>query len=129
MQEKNVGQISFHKHFKERVLEQPIPDYIRWFHTHDELHYLSYEKTAAITAKNEIKLHAGEFLPTRVMNLFFQLSSDPPESVLENLARLCFVPVTNLLQIYLVSWTRIQHQNTNLLTTETFNRSHMTLPK
>ena len=32
---------------KERVLEQPIPDYIRWFQTNGQLHYLSYEKTAA----------------------------------------------------------------------------------
>ena len=81
---------------KLRVLEQPIPNYLRWFQTHGELHYLSYEKTAAIIAKNEIKLRAGEFLPTRVMNLFFQLSSDPPESVLENLALLCFVPVSDI---------------------------------
>ena len=55
-----------------------------------------YITTAAITAKNEIKLRAGEFLPTRVMNLFFQLSSGPPESVLENLALLCFVPVSDV---------------------------------
>jgi hypothetical protein len=80
---------------KASVLEQPIPDYIRWFQTHGELDYLSYEKTSDIITKNEIKLRAGEFLPTRV-DLFFQLSCDPPESVLVNLALLCFVPVSNV---------------------------------
>ncbi len=75
-------------------VEQPVPDYVRWFQSNGELHYLSFENTVAIISKSsEINLRPGQFMPSRVLELFFQISSDPPESVLAGLAFLCWVPL------------------------------------
>lgn len=74
---------------------QPIPDYIRWFHTSGELHYCSTNHTQQLTEQLEcLQQYPAIFLPGRILSNCFQLSISPPESVLQGLALLTWLPVT-----------------------------------
>ena len=74
---------------------QPIPDYTTWLQNEGELHYLSYEKTAILYNTREIKRPAL-FLPSRILDLFFIMDSDPPDDVLNNIAILAWLPVDDV---------------------------------
>lgn len=107
-------------------VEQPVPDYVRWFRSSGELHYLSFEKTVAIISQSkEIVLRPGEFLPTRLLELLFQLSSDPPESVLANLAFLCWVPVNDVKMHFKEQREKMEKEYENDLERERWKQHHL----
>ena len=60
---------------------QPIPDYVRWFESNGELHYLSYEKTAAFYEEMQIDVPAL-LLPSTVLDWLFVKNNTPPDDVL-----------------------------------------------
>ena len=59
---------------------QPLPDYIRWVKT-GELHYLPFEETSAIYNGPWMDI-PDAFLPTKVLDLCFNIIHNPPENVL-----------------------------------------------
>ena len=74
---------------------QPIPDYTTWLQNEGELHYLSCEKTAILYNTRAIKRPAL-FLPSRILDLFFIMDSDPPDDILNNIAILAWLPVDDV---------------------------------
>ena len=74
---------------------QPIPDYVSWLTSGGELHYLSFEKTAALYS-SEILDSPELFLPSRILNNFFIINPNPPDDVLHTLALLCWIPTNDV---------------------------------
>lgn len=73
---------------------QPIPDYVRWLQSSGELHYCSTEQTKDLTDRLEcLQECAGIFLPSRIFHHCFQLCISPPDSVLQGLAFLSWLPL------------------------------------
>ena len=56
---------------------QPIPDFVRWFESKGDLHYLSYERTAMLYEEIKIDVPAL-FLPSTILDWLFTKNSAPP---------------------------------------------------
>ena len=52
----------------EFLIKQPVPDYVRWFKTGGELHYVPLEKLATLNMEI-IDGTFGAFLPSTVLDL------------------------------------------------------------
>ena len=52
---------------KEYLIKQPVPDYVRWFKTGGELHYIPLEKLPTLNIEN-IDGTFGAFLPSNVLD-------------------------------------------------------------
>lgn len=60
---------------------QPIPDYVSWLTSAGELHYLAIEKTSSLYASSpQLVDSPGLFLPSRILDTFFIIDSDPDVS-------------------------------------------------
>ena len=70
---------------------QPLPDYIRWVKTGD-LHYLPFEETSAIYNGPWMDI-PDAFLPTKVLDLCFNVMHDPPENILKQISLLAWIPL------------------------------------
>ena len=69
---------------------QPLPDYIRWIKT-GELHYLPMEETSIISNGPWTNI-PGAFLPSKILDLFFNIVSDPPDDIILLISLLAWVP-------------------------------------
>ena len=70
---------------------QPLPDYIRWMKT-GELHYLPFEETTAIYSGPWMDI-PDAFLPTKILDLCFNVMHDPPEDILKQISFLAWIPL------------------------------------
>ena len=69
---------------------QPLPDFIRWIKT-GELHYLPFEEASAINCGPWTEI-PDAFLPTKVLDLCFNIIHDPPDDILKQIALLAWIP-------------------------------------
>ena len=69
---------------------QPLPDYIRWIKT-GELHYLPFEETVTVYSGPWMDI-PDAFLPTKVLDLCFNIVHDPPDDVLKQISFLAWIP-------------------------------------
>lgn len=70
---------------------QPIPDYVRWFRTNGELHYMSYEGCKDVDV--EILQKVPElFLPTVILHNARLLFKDFDDEMIASLSLLCWCP-------------------------------------
>lgn len=70
---------------------QPLPDYIRWIKT-GELHYLPLEETSNLAHGRSWTDISGAFLPTKILDLFFNIVHDPSEDIIKQVALLGWIP-------------------------------------
>ena len=77
------------------VVLQPIPDYIRWVGS-TELHFLSYEKTEQLATDMPDINDCNIFLPTRILDIFFDIENDPSDEMLNQLALLSWLPINEV---------------------------------
>ena len=87
---------------------QPLPDYIRWIKT-GELHYLPMEE-AAIISKGPWTDIPGAFLPSKVLDIFFNIVSDPPDDILLQISLLAWVPPHEVREYQKMTDERLQSQ-------------------
>ena len=74
---------------------QPLPDYIRWFHTR-ELHYLPLEERALLLG--EWDDNPGAYLPTTILDLCFAVMPDPPDDIIDQIALLSWITPSEVKQ-------------------------------
>ena len=80
---------------------QPIPDYVSWLTSGGELHYLSIEKTSSLYAVSPQLVDVpGLFLPSRILDTFFIIDSDPPDDILHALALLTWITVDDVIKYF-----------------------------
>jgi hypothetical protein len=72
---------------KEYLIKQPVPDYVRWFKTGGELHYIPFEKLPTLNTEN-IDGTFGAFLPSNVLDLAYKLLKHDIGSVTSSIALL-----------------------------------------
>ena len=77
---------------------QPLPDYIRWLKA-CELHYLPYGERVLLQHRpwDEVP---GIFLPTRVLDLCYSLTDNPPRDVMTCVALLGWVTIQEATEYY-----------------------------
>ena len=76
---------------------QPTPDYVRWFKSERELHYLTTEKTKLISRKTgALKKNSAIFLPSKLLHHSFTFDQNPPDDVLYRLTFLCWLPIMQI---------------------------------
>ena len=81
------------------IERQPVPDYVRWFETGDELHYLPYEKRKRLPTGPWDNCE-GPFLPTKVLELCCKVFPNPPSDLNEDIAILAWVPTPEVKLFY-----------------------------
>ena len=74
---------------------QPLPDYIRWIRT-GELHYLPLEETVNLAHDRSWTDIPGAFLPTKILDLVFNIVHDPSEDIIKQIALLAWIPPHNV---------------------------------
>ena len=77
---------------------QPLPDYMRWFRT-SELHYLPYEERCSLK-EGLWDVIPEIFMPTRILDLCYLLMDNPPTNVMNLIALLAWVTVSEAKQYY-----------------------------
>ena len=85
---------------------QPLPDYLRWLRT-SELHFLPYEERAAL-GPGDWDEKPELFLPTRILDLCFSLTEDPPQNVMTLIALLAWITVSEAKAYYCKLRRRIE---------------------
>ena len=69
------------------LIAQPIPDYVRWYQTGGELHYVPFEKLSSLNTEI-IDGTPGAFLPSNVLDLAFKVFKYDIDSLVPNVALL-----------------------------------------
>ena len=87
---------------------QPLPDYIRWIKT-GELHYLPMEE-ASIISNGPWTDISGAFLPTKILDLFFNIVSDPPDDMIRQISLLAWVSPCEVREYQKMTDERLQSQ-------------------
>ncbi len=69
------------------LIKQTVPDYVRWFKTGGELHYIPLEK---LTTSNTgiIDGTFGTFLPSNVLDLAYKVLKNDISSIISGIALL-----------------------------------------
>lgn len=101
---------------------QPIPDYVTWFKTNGELHYLSFEKTTKLYEEMAIETPAL-FLPSRILDFFFFKNNTPPDDILIGIATLVWIPVSDVSKYFQLKSEKMEKDYNNDVGRETW-RSH-----
>jgi hypothetical protein len=101
---------------------QPIPDYVRWFESNGELHYLSYEKTAAFYEEIQIDVPAL-LLPSTVLDWLFVKNNTPPDDVLFDISILAWIPVQDVTKYFQLKRDKMEKDFKTDVTRETW-RNH-----
>jgi hypothetical protein len=101
---------------------QPIPDYVRWFESNGELHYLSYEKTVALYEEIQIDIPAL-LLPSTVLDWLFVKNSTPPDDVLFEISILAWLPVQDVTKYFQLKRDKMEKDFKKDLARETW-RNH-----
>jgi hypothetical protein len=86
---------------------QPIPDFVKWFESKGELHYLSYERTAALYKDIQIDVPAL-FLPSTVLDWLFAKNNAPPEEILEDISILVWIPIEDVKKYFELKCERME---------------------
>ena len=74
---------------------QPIPDYVRWFKTGGEMHYLSLETQQKLDSRI-IDETPGAFIPSRILELTFKNFRNGLENVLPSICFLSWCTVDDV---------------------------------
>ena len=85
---------------KEFLIKQPVPDYVRWFKTGGELHYIPLEKLATL---NTGIIHGtfGAFLPSNVLELAYKVLKNDISSIISSIALLSWCTEEEVQRYYL----------------------------
>lgn len=76
---------------------QPIPDYVRWFKTGGELHYLTTEETRVITKSiSSLQTTPGLFLAEKLICNLHEVVPHVADEIIREYAILCWIPVSTL---------------------------------
>ena len=78
---------------------QPLPDYIRWFSTGGELHYLPYEKRRSFPTGPWDQC-PGLFLPTKVLELCCKVFPCPPSDLFQDIGLLAWLSINEVTHFY-----------------------------
>ncbi|CAB4021307.1 Hypothetical predicted protein, partial [Paramuricea clavata] len=73
--------------YKELLVAQPIPDYVRWYNTGGELHYIPLEKLLDLNT-NVIDSTPAAFLPSNILDICFKIFKHDVESIIPSIALL-----------------------------------------
>lgn len=88
---------------------QPLPDYMRWFESGGELHYLPYKARKSLTNGRWDNI-PGCFLPSHCLDLAYVLMPKPTGFLLQSLALLCWLPENEVQQFFDEKESEIQRE-------------------
>ena len=77
----------------DRINMQPVPDYVRWYRTKGELHYLGYESRVAMNSSGIINETPEMFLPSAVLELASKVFRNPDAETIHDIALLSWCPI------------------------------------
>ncbi|CAB4026118.1 Hypothetical predicted protein [Paramuricea clavata] len=73
----------------ESLTSQPIPDYVRWYNTGGELHYLPLEKVISLQTE-VVDATPGIYLPSTVLDIAYKVFKYDVENIIQCIALLCW---------------------------------------
>jgi hypothetical protein len=79
--------------------QQPVPDYVRWFNTEGELHYMPLEKVQKLVTEM-IDGTPGAFLPSKVLEMTYKVFAHGIDTVLPYIAFLSWCTEDEVKQFY-----------------------------
>ena len=85
---------------KEFLIKQPVPDYVRWFKTGGELHYIPLEKLTTLNT-GIIDGTFGAFLPSNVLELAYKVLKNDISSITSSIALLSWCTEEEVQRYYL----------------------------
>ncbi|KXJ18944.1 hypothetical protein AC249_AIPGENE25645 [Exaiptasia diaphana] len=90
---------------------QPIPDYVRWFDSGGELHYLSQENANAVANEiSAINETPAMYLPSKILGMMFKAIQDPKSEALSQIALLSWCTEVDVQEFYKLTKKRLDEE-------------------